>query len=122
MNEFDYDIVIANYSNSLSPGNEQFEYHSCTAAQTNGTRNYAGVCDAAIEKILPHFVSAQNRSELVAASRALDRVLRRKYIVVPNWYSSEIRMIYKKNFRQPETLPQQFHGIQWAIESWWQEE
>ena len=121
MNDFDYDIVIANYSNSLSPGNEQFEYHSCVAAQTNGTRNYAGVCDKAVEKILPHFVSAQNRSELVAASQALDRVLRRKYIVVPNWYSSEIRMIYKQNFRQPETLPQQFHGISWAIETWWQE-
>ena len=121
MNDFDYDIVIANYANSLSPGNEQFEYHSCQAAQTNGTRNYAGVCDTAVEKILPHFIAAQNRVELVAASQALDRVLRRKYMVVPNWYSSKIRMIYKQNFRQPETLPQQFHGIQWAIETWWYE-
>lgn len=120
-NDFDYDIIIANYANSLSPGNEQIEYHSCVAAKTKGTRNYAGVCDPAVEKILPHFLSAQNRAELVAASRALDRVLRRKYIVVPNWYSKNNLMIYKQNFRQPEILPQQFSGIQWAIQYWWVE-
>ena len=120
-NDFDYDIIIANYANSLSPGNEQIEYHSCVAAKTKGTRNYAGVCDPAVEKILPHFLSAQNRAELVAASRALDRVLRRKYIVVPNWYSKNNLMIYKQNFRQPEILPQQFSGIQWEIQYWWVE-
>lgn len=119
LNEFDYDITIVSYANSQSPGNEQYNFHSCTAAKTNGTNNYSGICNPAIEGILPYFVTSKNREELVAASRALDRVLRSQYIVVPNWYSDSIRMIVKDNLDYPKRLPRYYHGLSWAIKTWW---
>lgn len=120
VNDFDYDITIVGYGNTLSPGNEQLNYHSCHAAKTSGSQNYTGICHPAIEKILPHFLHYQNRKELLAASRALDRILRSEYLIVPNWYSNRHRMIYRQNLRHPEILPRYYHGLSWAIQTWWQ--
>ncbi|MDO5686886.1 MAG: extracellular solute-binding protein [Neisseria sp.] len=119
LNDFDYDIALVGYGNSLSPGNEQFNYHSCAAARTAGSQNYAGICDPAVEKILPYFLNPRDRDELVAASRALDRILRRKHMIVPNWYADRHRMIYRADLRQPETLPLYYQGLTWAIQTWW---
>lgn len=119
INDFDYDIAIVGYGNTLSPGNEQLNYHSCAAAKTPGSQNYAGVCDPAVEQILPHFLHYRDRRELVAASRALDRVLRRKHMIVPNWYADRHRMIYRAELQQPATLPLYYQGLSWAIETWW---
>lgn len=121
VNDFDYDITVGLYGNTLSPGNEQYNYHSCLAAKTNGSQNYAGVCDEAIEKILPHFTNYKTRSELVSASRALDRILRRKYIIIPNWYSDKIRMIYKNDLAYPQVTPRYYRGLSWAIKTWWKQ-
>lgn len=116
---FDYDIIMTTYANSESPGNEQFSYHSCQAAKTPGERNYAGLCDEAVEALLKRFSSFTSRADLVASARALDRVLRWQYLVVPNWYSAKKRVIYRNTLAMPERLPKYYDATTWALETWW---
>ncbi len=119
MNDFDFDLAITNYANSESPGNEQFDYYSCAAAQTTGSRNYAGVCDPAVEALLKHFESFHSRADLVASARALDRVLRHQYIIVPNWYSDTYRVVYRANLGVPPRPPKYYDAMGWALQTWW---
>lgn len=119
LNDFDFDMVVFTYANSSSPGNEQLSYYSCQAARTPGSRNLAGVCDPAVERLLKHFEQFGSRQELVAASRALDRVLRHQYLVVPNWYADTHRMIYRKTLGMPKQPPKYYSATDWAVQTWW---
>lgn len=119
MQDFDFDISIVNYANSESPGNEQLDYFSCRAAKTPGSRNWAGVCDPAVEALLPHFEHFDNRAQLVAAAQSLDRVLRHQYLVVPNWHSPHQRVVYWDKLGHPERPPKYFQAIHWVLTTWW---
>lgn len=119
MNDFDFDLSIVVYANSESPGNEQFDYYSCQAAKTPGSKNWAGVCDPAIDALLKNFEHFDNRTQLVSSARALDRVLRHRYLVVPNWYSPEHRLVYWDKFGQPPRPPRYFQAYDWALTTWW---
>lgn len=119
MSEFDFDISITSYSNSESPGNEQYDYYSCQAAKAPGSRNWAGVCDAAIDALLKHFEHFDNRAQLVGSTRALDRILRHRYLVIPNWYSPEHRLVYWDRFGQPPRPPKYFQAYEWVLTTWW---
>lgn len=119
MNTFDYDITVVVYGASQSPGNEQVDFHSCAAAKQNGSQNWAGLCDPAVEALLPQFVHFTNRAQLITASRALDRVLRAGYYVVPNWYSPNHRAAWWNKFGQPSQLPRYYDVTSWALMTWW---
>ncbi|MDO5640568.1 MAG: extracellular solute-binding protein [Neisseria sp.] len=119
LNDFDYDLTIVVYGNSESPGNEQFNYFSCEAAKTAGTRNWAGVCHPAVEALLPQFARFSNREELSAAARALDRVIRHQYIAIPNWYSDRHRVIYRNTLAVPAQKPQYYQAMDWALRAGW---
>ncbi len=119
LNSFDFDMTITVYANSESPGNEQFDYFSCAAAKTDGSRNWAGVCHPAVEALLKHFESFTNRAELVAASRALDRVLRHQYIIVPNWYADRHRVVYRDTLGIPANRPKYYSPVEWALSTGW---
>lgn len=119
MNDFDFDLTIVVYANSESPGNEQFDYYSCQAAQTKGSRNWAGICDPAVEQLLKQFEHFNNRTELITAARALDRVLRHHYLVVPNWYSNQYRVIYRNTLGIPSRPPKYYSASDWALQTWW---
>ena len=119
MENFDFDLTITVYGNSESPGNEQAEYFGCAAAKTPGSRNWAGVCDPAVEQILKRFTGFKNRVELVASARALDRVIRHQYIVIPNWYSNRYRVIYRNTLGLPARLPVYYSAMDWALGYGW---
>lgn len=119
MNAFDFDMTIAVYANSESPGNEQAGYYGCAAAETEGSRNLAGICQPAVEKLLKKFEHFNSREELVVSARALDRVLRHQYLLVPNWYSADYRVIYCDNLGVPATLPLYYSPSDWALSTMW---
>ncbi len=72
---FDYDIVIDSFPQSMSPGNEQRDYWDSGAADQDGSRNTIGIKSPVIDKLIEQLVVAKDREELVAYTRALDRVL-----------------------------------------------
>jgi microcin C transport system substrate-binding protein len=116
MREFDFDIVIATFRQSQSPGNEQRNYWGSAAADKKGSRNLIGIKDKGIDKLIDRIIFAKSRAELVAATRALDRVLLWRHYLVPQWYSPYDRIVYWNKFGQPQTLPSQNVGF---IATWW---
>jgi microcin C transport system substrate-binding protein len=113
---FDFDIVTTVQQQSLSPGNEQRDFFSTEAADMPGSRNLAGIKDPAVDKLIDRVIFATDREELVAATRALDRVLLWGYYMVPQWHLPEVWVAYWNKFGIPEDQPT-YAGVD--IESWW---
>ncbi|MBC8037011.1 MAG: ABC transporter substrate-binding protein [Rhizobiales bacterium] len=117
---FDYDIIIGSWGQSLSPGNEQRDFWGSDSAIRNGSRNYVGIQNPAIDRIVDKIIFATDRSGLVAACRALDRVLMWNDYVVPMWYIPHERIARWDRFGRPAKLPDFSDGFPsiW----WWDEE
>jgi microcin C transport system substrate-binding protein len=116
LNGFDYDIVVANFPQSESPGNEQRDFWGSEAADREGSMNLIGVKDPAIDKLIDHVIFAKDREELVTATHALDRVLQWEDYVVPQWYAPKVRIAYWDRYGQPQTLPALTPGF---LQVWW---
>lgn len=118
MDEFDFDMTVQQIGQSMSPGNEQRNYWSCAAAETSGSRNYAGICDDTVDSLIDRVVYAPDRDELVAATRALDRVLLHGHYVIPHWYLRSFRLVYWDKFERPEISP----DFSLGFDTWWKKD
>ena len=116
LNVFDYDIVVGNFAQSDSPGNEQRDFWGSEAAGREGSQNLIGIKDPTIDKLVDHVIFAKNREELVAATHALDRVLLWNDFVVPQWFSPKVRIAYWNRYGQPAKLPGLTPGF---MQVWW---
>ncbi len=101
---------------SQSPGNEQREYWTTAAADRDGSRNYSGIKDPVIDDLVEKLIFAKDRADLVAYSRALDRVLLWGHYVVPQWHVTETRIAWWDKFGIPRPQPTYIGA---DIESWW---
>ena len=117
---FDYDIIVGNWGQSLSPGNEQREFWGSEAASRNGSRNYVGISNPAIDKLVEALIFSPDRESLVTASKALDRALIWNHYVVPMWYIDYDRTARWDRFGRPEKLPDLSTGFPTIW--WWDEE
>jgi microcin C transport system substrate-binding protein len=116
--KFDFDMIVNVYGQSQSPGNEQRDYWHSTSADRDGSRNYAGIKDPVVDRLVDAIIYATTQEELITACRALDRVLWYGYYVVPNWYLASHRLAYASRFRQPATLPLYYSPDQ-LLMTWW---
>ncbi|HEY2226679.1 MAG TPA: extracellular solute-binding protein [Xanthobacteraceae bacterium] len=118
LRRWDYDMIIHNWAQSLSPGNEQRDYWGSTAADMTGSQNYVGIKNPAIDKLIDRVIFTKNRADLVAATKALDRVLLWNHFVVPQWTYGKVRTARWDRFSHPETMPKygrdSFPAIWWA--------
>ncbi len=80
MRQWDFDIVVASWGESLSPGNEQRGFWGSQAADIPGSRNLIGIKNPAVDTLIDRVIFAKDRDELVAATHALDRVLLWNYL------------------------------------------
>ncbi|WP_198135180.1 extracellular solute-binding protein [Rhodopseudomonas palustris] len=80
---FDFDMIPNRWDQSLSPGNEQYFYWGAEAADTQGTRNYMGVKDPAVDAMIAAMIGAREHPQFVDSVRALDRVLTSGVYVIP---------------------------------------
>jgi len=117
---YDFDMMVTSYGQSQSPGNELFNYWSSRAAEQEGTQNLPGIHDPVVDALINDVVYAPTRKDLVAAARALDRVLLWGEYLVPNWYINTHRVAYWNIFGYPKTLPLYYDATTWAMTSWWQ--
>ncbi|NNM70798.1 extracellular solute-binding protein [Enterovirga aerilata] len=120
LRSFDFDITTSVWAQSLSPGNEQREYWGSAAADRPGSRNLAGIKDAGIDALIERVIYAKDRPELVAATRALDRVLLAHDFVVPQWSSRVVRTARWNRFGRPNRLPE--YGGSGFPTVWWYDE
>jgi microcin C transport system substrate-binding protein len=117
LRNWEFDIVVAAWAESLTPGNEQREYWGSRAARTPGSRNLIGIADKAIDGLIERVVLAVSRDELVAATHALDRVLLWHHYVVPQWTYSKIRTARWDRFAKPDRMPS--YGLSAFPDIWW---
>jgi peptide/nickel transport system substrate-binding protein len=86
---YDFDMIENRWDQSLSPGNEQAFYWGSAAAEQPGTRNYMGVKSAAVDAMIAALLQARERTEFVAAVRALDRLLISGFYTIPLFHLPE---------------------------------
>src|SRR5437764_13531796 len=80
---FDFDVIQNRWDQSLSPGNEQSFYWGSEAAELQGTRNYMGAKDPAIDAMIAAMLEAREHPVFVSAVRALDRILMSGFYTIP---------------------------------------
>ncbi|HXQ49721.1 MAG TPA: extracellular solute-binding protein [Stellaceae bacterium] len=115
MREFDFDMTVAGWGESLSPGNEQRQYWTSAAADDPGSENYAGIKNTAVDALVDLVIHANDRAGLIAGTHALDRVLLAGYYVIPNWHLTSFRVARWDKFGLPPSFP----PYALDIESWW---
>lgn len=111
----DFDMIVGNFPQSNSPGNEQREFWSSVAADNPGSRNFIGLRDPAIDQLVEALINADSRQSLIDHCRALDRVLQWGYYVVPNWHIKTNRVAYWNHIGHPKVSPKYDVGI----DTWW---
>ena len=115
LRDFDFDVVVNVWGQSLSPGNEQREFWSSAAADQPGSRNLVGLKNPAVAKLVDQLVAAPDRASLVTRVRALDRALQWNFLVIPHWHIPYDRVAFWDKFGYPAVTPLQ--GVQ--LDAWW---
>jgi microcin C transport system substrate-binding protein len=113
--DFDFDMIVGGWGESLSPGNEQRSYWTSETAQAPGSRNYAGIQSPVIDTLVDKLIASPDRASLVAYTRALDRVLMWGHYVIPQYHIVADRVATWDKFGRPAITPTR--GYQ--IEAWW---
>jgi len=117
LRNWDFDIVVSSWGESLSPGNEQREYWGSQAADQAGSRNLVGIKNPAVDKLIERVIFTKDRADLVAATKALDRVLLWHNYVVPQWSYNKIRTARWDRFGRPPEPPK--YGLSGFPSIWW---
>jgi microcin C transport system substrate-binding protein len=115
LDQFDFDLIVSGFGQSLSPGNEQRDFWSSEAADIEGSRNLIGIKSPVIDALIDDIIFAEDRASLIAATRALDRVLLWNHYVIPNWHSRVYRVAYWDKFARPDVQP--LYGL--GFNTWW---
>jgi microcin C transport system substrate-binding protein len=113
---YDFDMIIDNFPQSHAPGNEQREYWGSAAADKPASRNIIGIKNPAVDHLIEKIIYAPTREDVIAATRALDRVLLWNRYVVLQWHRPSEWIAYWNTFGRPAKLPSQSPG--W-LQTWW---
>jgi microcin C transport system substrate-binding protein len=116
----DYDMIYVGWPETLSPGNEQRDFWGSQAADSESSRNYAGIKDPAVDALVEKLVLAKDRDELVTITHALDRVLMANHYVIPSYALRHARIARWDRFARPDPLPE--FAIGFPTIWWWDED
>jgi microcin C transport system substrate-binding protein len=117
LRSFDFDLTTDVWSQSLSPGNEQRDFFGSQSADRPGGRNTPGIKNPAVDILIDRIIFAKDRAELVAACKAMDRVLLWNFYVVPQFTFGFARYARWDRFSHPQPLPK--YGISGFPTLWW---
>jgi len=117
---FDFDLFTIRVPGNEAPGAELIDRFGSQAADTEGSGNLIGIKDPAVDALVNLVAAATTRPELIARLRALDRVLRHGYYVVPQWYSNTFPVAWRGHkFEQPQVTPLYYTPDDWLVSTWW---
>lgn len=115
MRNFDYDMTVDVFAQSLSPGAEQAAFWGSVAADEVGNNNTSGIKNAAIDSVISKLSDAKSRDEIILYTHVLDRLLRAGYYLVPLYGKSDTNVAYWNQYRHAEKLPTNAVGVDY----WW---
>ncbi|RRH75485.1 extracellular solute-binding protein [Falsigemmobacter faecalis] len=112
---YDFDMVVGNARASLIPGAELKQFFGSETADVSAF-NLMGLKSKAADRLIDLVIAATTREEMETRTRALDRVLRREYFWVPQWFKANHTVAYYDVFGHPEVLPPFSRG---ELDFWW---
>lgn len=116
LQDFAYDLVIAEWRSSLSPGTEQAQYWGSAAADQLGSFNYAGVKDAIVDGAITRLTTAVNYDDLVTAAHKIDQRIMAGVYGIPLFAQTSDHLLLADRIKTPDR-----HALYGAItETWWQ--
>ncbi len=115
LNDFDYDMIVASYSASLSPGIEQLSRWGSASRDAAGSFNYSGAADPAIDALIDKMLAATSAQDFQAAVRAFDRLLISGHYLVPLFHIDEQWVAHWDRLAFPDKAP--MYGVQFPY--WW---
>jgi microcin C transport system substrate-binding protein len=118
LRDWDFDVITASWGESLTPGNEQRGLWGSQAADQPGSLNLIGIKNPAVDAMIEQIIFAKSRADLVAATKALDRVLLWNHYVVPQWSYGKERSARWDRFGRPDPLPK-FGAAAFPTLWWW---
>ncbi|PCI01323.1 MAG: ABC transporter substrate-binding protein [Alphaproteobacteria bacterium] len=118
LNDYDYDMISWRWVNSLSPGAEQSIYWGCAARDIQGSRNYAGICDPAIETAIKGLNTSTTYEDLTKRTQSLDALIMAQYPFIPLYYTGVDHVARWPAVQHPST--QSLYGM--VLETWWRDE
>lgn len=113
--ERDYDLVFDSYAAFLGTGTGLMQrYGSAEAAFS--VFNPAGLASPLVDEVIQASLLATSKDEEQTALRALDRVLRYEFFMIPVWYKDSYWVSYYDMFEYPDPLPPYALG---HLDFWW---
>jgi peptide/nickel transport system substrate-binding protein len=112
---YEFDMIQNRWDQSLSPGNEQWFYWGSQAADSQGTRNYMGAKDPAIDTMIGAVLEAREHPAFVSAVRALDRALISGFYAIPLFNMQEQWIARWNRIERPSAIA--LTG--YLPETWW---
>ena len=112
----DFEITTLRFVFSLSPGIELNSYFASATVDQVGSFNIPGIKDPVVDALIAALAAATDREGLIAAARALDRVLLWGHYMVPQWYKGQHHLVYWNKFDRPAVKPRYARGV---IDTWW---
>jgi peptide/nickel transport system substrate-binding protein len=110
--------MLERYTSSLSPGTEQQFRWGSASRDADGTFNFAGVADPAIDAMIEHLLKARSQQDFVTAVRAYDRLLLSGAYVVPLYFQPNQWVARWAGIKHPGATP--IYGYQ--LPAWWRED
>ncbi len=112
---FDFDMIQNNWSGSLSPGNEQLFRWSSKQASTEGSFNFAGIKNPAIDKAIDALLAARDQKTFTSSVRSLDRLLLAGDYVIPLFHLKGQWLAHRAYLAHPDKSS--FYGT--LLDYWW---
>jgi peptide/nickel transport system substrate-binding protein len=113
----EFDAVLNFYPSSLSPGVEQVGRWGSASKDAQGSMNYAGVGEPAVDAMIDALLNARDRPGFVEAIRAYDRVLLSGFYVVPLYHQPEQWVGRWSHVGRPEATPL----LGYQLTTWWRQ-
>ena len=113
---YEFDMIPFRLDQSLSPGNEQAFYFGSQAADIQGTRNYMGAKNPAIDAMIAELLRARDHATFVSAVRALDRALMSGFYAIPVFNLGDQWIARWNRIERPKDTAL----VGYLTESWWQ--
>jgi microcin C transport system substrate-binding protein len=119
LQKFDYDLTMLALPQSNSPSVEQVAYWGSASADIEGSSNYSGLKNPVIDALTQKITQASTRDQLIAACRALDRVIMHLHLTIPMYYHQHHRIAYWDKFERPATTPKFDPRYRVGVSTWW---
>ena len=112
---YDFDMLTTQHPMSLEPSSGLKQYFGSESSDVS-VFNSAGVSNPAIDALIDHVISAENKAELKTSVKALDRALRSLRFWVPQWFNNTYRVAYWDMYEHPDEIPPFDLGY---LDFWW---